>query len=136
MYEEQMWGSIQRWLRGKLPVNGDANHSDPRPVAFPATSGPAARPNQDNQRLKIHSSTYVVVFAFILKIWKKWVQGYFSCFIEIIRFVYPMAQKVSLNTKLVLVRVIRWLQIAEYRQHLNCRVTQSKSNSDDSTISR
>ena len=63
-----MWGSIQRWLRGKLPVNGDANHSDPRPVAFPATSGPAARPNQDNQILKIHPSTYVVeVFDFILK---------------------------------------------------------------------
>ena len=64
-----MWGSIQRWLRGKLPVNGDANHSDPRPVAFPATSGPAASwPNQDNQILKIHPSTYVVeVFDFILK---------------------------------------------------------------------
>ena len=131
-----MWGSIQRWLRGKLPVNGDANHSDPRPVAFPATSGPAASwPNQDNQILKIHSSTYVVVFNFILKIWKN---GHGDIFHAPLKQqdLCTMAQKVSLNTKLVLVRVIRWLQIAEYRQHLNCRVTQSKSNSDDSTISR
>ena len=85
-----MWRSIQRWLRGKLPVNGDANHSDPRPVAFPATSGPAARPNQDNQILKVHSSTYVCSGVRFYP--KKWARGYCSCSIEIIRFVYNGAK--------------------------------------------